>query len=193
MTEKYSAQGSQDEAKQKVGEAADKAKQKAGETADQAKQKFGEAAQEAKSRAGEVRETVKAQAQGARDRVEAEAEKGFEQGKGQVMSQVSNVAQAFRKTSEQLREEDQGDLAGYTERIAEQVEKVSGYLEGKGMRGAVSDLETLARRRPGLFVGGALVVGLVAARFLRSSSTHGRSQDTYGQASSQDYRQNPYR
>ena len=189
MTDKFSAQGSQDEAKQKVGEAADQAKQKAGEVADQAKQKLGEAAQEAKSRAGEVTETVKAQAQEARARVEAEAEKGFEQGKGQVMNQVSSVAQAFRKTSEQLRSEDQGDLAGYTERIAEQVEKVSGYLEGKGMRGAMSDLETFARQRPGVFVGGALVVGLVAARFLRSSSASSGSQDTYAQASSQ----NPYR
>ena len=184
MTDKYSAQGSQDEAKQKVGEAADQAKQKTGDAADQAKQKLGEAAQEAKGRAGEVRETVKAQAQEARDRVQAEAEKGFEQGKNQVMSQVNSVAQAFRKTSEQLREEDQGDLAGYTERIAEQVEKVSGYLEGKGMRGAVGDLETFARQRPGVFVGGALVVGLVAARFLRSSSP-----DT----SRDSYRQDPYR
>lgn len=179
MTDKYSAQQPQDEAKQKLGEAADAAKQKTGEAASAAKQKLGEAAQEMKGRAGEVRETVKAQAQEARNRVQAEAEKGFEQSKGQVITQVSSVAHAFRKTSEQLREEDQGDLAGYTERIAEQVEKVSGYLEGKGLRGAMSDLETFARQRPSLFVGGALMVGLVAARFLRSSSTGDAVQDPY--------------
>lgn len=182
VTDKHSAQGSVDEAKQKAGEAADKAKQQTGEAADKAKQKAGEVTQEAKNRAGEVKDKIMAQAQEAKTRVQAEAEKGFEQGKSRVVSQVSSVAQAFRKTSEQLREEDQGDLAGYTERIAEQVEKMSGYLEGKGLRGAMDDLETLARQRPGLFVGGALVVGLVAARFLRSSSPDGSgdaAQDPY--------------
>jgi len=171
VTDKHSAQESVDEAKQKAGEAADKAKQKVGEVT-----------QEAKNRAGEVKDKVMAQAQEAKTRAQAEAEKGFEQGKSRVVSQVSSVAHAFRKTSEQLREEDQEDLAGYTERIAEQVEKVSDYLEGKGLRGAMDDLETLARQRPSLFVGGALVVGLVAARFLRSSSPEGSgnaAQDPY--------------
>ncbi len=164
MTDNHSAQAKADEAKQE-------AKEKLEGAAENVKQKAGEAAQEVKDRAGEVRDRVKAQAQEARGRVEAEAERGFEQGKGRVISQVSSVAQAFRKTSEQLREEDQVDLAGYTERIAEQVERVSDYLEGKGLRGVAGDLETFARQRPSLFVGGALVVGLVAARFLRSSNT----------------------
>lgn len=106
MTDNHSAQAKADEAKQE-------AKEKVEGAAENVKQKAGEAAQEAKDRAGEVRDRVKAQAQEARGRVEAEAEKGFEQGKGQVISQVSSVAQAFRKTSEQLREEDQADLAGW--------------------------------------------------------------------------------
>ncbi len=114
---------------------------------------------------GKVREG----AQNARERVQAEAERGFQQGKNRVVTQVSGVAQAFRKTSEQLRAEDQSDLAGYTDRIADGVERVSDYLDDKGLRGAVSDLEGFARQRPAIFVGGALAVGLLAARFLRAS------------------------
>lgn len=136
-----------------------------------AKDKAHEAQEQLAERAGEAKNKVQAQINEAKKEAGARAERGFEQGKGQVVTQISSVAQAFRKTSEQLRSEDQNDLAGYTERIADQVERVSNYIEGKGLRGVAGDLETLARQRPGLFVGGALVLGLVAARFLRSGSS----------------------
>ncbi len=173
-------QDTKTDAKKKAEDTAQKTSQKADQAAQDAKQQAGDAADDAKQRAGDVKDRVKAQAQDARARAEAEAQKGFEQGKGRVVSQVSSVAQAFRKTGEQLRDEDQGDLAGYTERIADEVEKVSGYLEGKGLRDVMGDVETFARQRPSLFVGGALVVGLVAARFLRSSgsSSHASNADT---------------
>lgn len=171
------ADDAKSEARKNAEDTAEKASQKADQTAQDAKQYASETAQDAKDRAGDIKDKVKAQAQDARDRAQAEAAKGFEQGKGRVVSQVSSVAQAFRKTGEQLRDEDQGDLAGYTERIADEVEKVSGYLEGKGLRDVMGDVETFARQRPSLFVGGALALGLVAARFLRASSTHA-SADT---------------
>ncbi len=171
------ADDAKSETRKNAEDAAEKTSQKADQTAQDAKQHASETAQDAKDRAGDIKDKVKAQAQDARDRAQAEAAKGFEQGKGRVVSQVSSVAQAFRKTGEQLRDEDQGDLAGYTERIADEVEKVSGYLEGKGLRDVMGDVETFARQRPSLFVGGALALGLVAARFLRSSSTHA-SADT---------------
>lgn len=151
---------------QKAGQAAQDAQARAGETAQNVKDKVSGAAQDA-------RERVKSGAKDARDRAQAEAEQGFERGKGRVAERVSSVAHAFRKTGEQLREEEQGDLAGYTDRVAEQVERVSGYLEGKGLRDVLDDVSAFARRQPGLFVGGALVAGLVAARFLRSSTHHG--------------------
>ena len=176
------------DAKKKAEDTAQKASQKADQAAHEAKQRAGDAADDAKARAGDIKDKVKAQAQDAKARAEAEAKKGFEQGKGRVVSQVSSVAQAFRKTGEQLRDEDHGDLAGYTERIADEVEKVSGYLEGKGLRDVMGDVETFARQRPSLFVGGALVVGLVAARFLRSSSAHTSDADSAGTDSYGPYR-----
>ena len=173
---KHKAEDTAKKVSQKAEQEAKDAKQHADDAAKDAKAQAQDAAQEAKHRAGDVKDQVKAQAQDARHRAEDAAKKGFEQGKGRVASQVNSVAQAFRKTGEQLRDEDQGDLAGYTERIADQVEKVSGYLEGKDLRAVIGDVETFARQRPGLFVGGALVVGLAAARFLRSSSSHSDAQ-----------------
>lgn len=152
-------------------QAKDDAKETAKNTANESKDRAQDVKDEVTDRARDVKDKVGAQAEEAKKQAGEQAKQGFDQGKGQVVSQISSVAQAFRKTSEQLREEDQGDLAGYTERIAEQVERVSDYLEGKGLRGVAGDLETLARQRPGLFVGGALVVGLVAARFLRSGNS----------------------
>ena len=174
--------GSTQSAGQKAEETAQHAQARAGEAAQDVKAKVGEAAQEARSRAegvkDKVKEQVKEQAGEARERVQAEAERSFERGKGRVAERVSSVAHAFRKTGEQLREEEQEDLAGYTDRIAEQVERVSSYLEGKGLRDVLDDVSAFAQRQPGLFVGGALVAGLVAARFLRSSG-HSSSDDTY--------------
>ena len=44
------------------------------------------------------------------------------------------------------------------------------------------DLENLARRQPALMIGGALVLGLIGARFLKSSERRGYRQieDRYG-------------
>jgi hypothetical protein len=43
------------------------------------------------------------------------------------------------------------------------------------------DLENLARRQPALMIGGALVLGLIGARFLKSSERRGTRQFGDGQ------------
>lgn len=163
------------EVKEKTAAAAQKTRRKATTAAKRttrsAKKQTEKVTDEAKASAGNLGSKVREGAQSAKERVQSEAEREFQKGKNRVVTQVSSVAGAFRKTSEQLRQEDQADLAGYTDRIADGVERVSDYLDDKGLRGAVSDLEGFARQRPGLFVGGALAVGLVAARFLRASGT----------------------
>jgi hypothetical protein len=58
----------------------------------------------------------------------------------------------------------------YTESLSEQVEKISGYLERQDLRGLMSDLEGFARRNPAIFLGGAFALGILAARFLKSSN-----------------------
>lgn len=58
----------------------------------------------------------------------------------------------------------------YTESLSQQVEKLSGYLERQDLRGLMSDLEGFARRNPAVFLGGAFALGILAARFLKSST-----------------------
>jgi hypothetical protein len=65
------------------------------------------------------------------------------------------------------------------------VDQVANYLRDKDARAMRTDLENLARRQPALVLGGALILGLMGARFLKSSqrerSFRGESE-RYGRA-----------
>src|SRR5919107_1940586 len=95
--------------------------------------------------------------------------------KGQFADQFGTMADALRRTTEHLRSEDQQRIAGITDTVARQVEQVAGYLRNKDARAMRQDLENLARRQPALMIGGALVLGLIGARFFKSSERRGVS------------------
>ena len=87
---------------------------------------------------------------------------------------LSSVADSIRQVGETLREnEDQtpivGKAAEYGDTLAKQIEKVSGYFEHNDVRTMVRDVEKYARRNPAVFIGAALAVGFLAARFLKST------------------------
>lgn len=134
-------------------------------------------------------------AAGARDKVSQVADTAKEQVSGvasqakeQVSSQVSGqkdrladglggVASALRQTGQQLRANDQQGFTGYIDQAADQVERLSGYLRGNDLDRLMHDAEQLARRQPALFLSGAFFLGLLGARFLKSS----RPAPPYGQ------------
>jgi len=89
--------------------------------------------------------------------------------KGQLADQVGAVADALRRTTENLRSEDQGRIAGLTDTLARQIDQVANYLRGKDAAAMRQDLENMARRQPAVAIGGALLLGLIGARFLKSS------------------------
>lgn len=83
---------------------------------------------------------------------------------------IASVAQAIRQSTARLRDERHDSIAEYVDRGAEQLERLSGYLQQKDAAELWSDAQRFARRRPAVFIGSAFVAGLVAARFLKSSS-----------------------
>ena len=101
--------------------------------------------------------------------------------KAQLADQLGGLASAFQRTTEQLRQEDRTTVAGLTEAVARQADQAANYLRQADVRAARQDLERLARRRPTLVLGGALALGLVAARFLKSSKRV-RQGDSYAGA-----------
>lgn len=117
----------------------------------------------------EVKDQVVGQAKHTLQQARDRASSSLGEGKGQLAEQVGSVAEALRRTTEHLRSEDQQRIAGLTETMARQVDHVANYLRNKDARAMRQDLENLARRQPAIMLGGALVLGLIGARFLKSS------------------------
>lgn len=88
--------------------------------------------------------------------------------KDDAASRVASVATALRETGKNMTG-DTNALQGYTNQAADQVERLSTYVRSRTIGDLISDVEGFARREPAIFVGGAFALGLIAARFLKSS------------------------
>jgi hypothetical protein len=117
----------------------------------------------------EVKNQVVDQAKHTIQQARERAGSSLGESKGQFAAQIGAVAQALRRTTQHLRSEDQSRIAGLTESVARQLDQASNYLRNKDAAAMRNDLENLARRQPAIAIGGALVLGLIGARFLRSS------------------------
>ena len=96
--------------------------------------------------------------------------------KTDLASGLTSVADTIRQVSSTLRETDEqtgvtDTAAKYSDSLAKQIEQISGYFEHNDVRAMVSDVERFACRNPAVFIGGAFALGLLAARFLKSSGS----------------------
>jgi hypothetical protein len=95
--------------------------------------------------------------------------------KNRGIDALGSVAQAVRSTTGRLRQEKHDTIAGYAEQAAGHIEQWSQRLREKDIDQLVGDVHRLVRRQPGVFIGSAFTLGLLAARFVKSS----RPQNTY--------------
>jgi hypothetical protein len=98
------------------------------------------------------------------------AERQLTSGKERAAEAIGHFAEALRETGGQLGAKEMPAIEDYLDRAATQVESLSRYLQRKKLGQVVGDVESFARREPVLFVGSALVVGLLGGRFLKSSA-----------------------
>lgn len=122
----------------------------------------------------EVKDQVVGQAKSTLQQARDRASTSLGESKSQFADQFGTIAEALRRTTEHLRSEDQQRIAGFTDTVARQVDRVADYLRNKDARAMRADLENLARRQPALVFGGALVLGLIGARFFKSSQRERR-------------------
>jgi hypothetical protein len=142
-------------------QATEQAKQQSPE---QAKQQSQQLARQARQQAGEL------------------TNRGSERVKSQLANQKHEASQrlmpiktALQETAQQLRKQDQGSVAQYADKAADQVERFSGYLRETDVDQLLDEARNFARSRPALFLGGAAALGLFGTRFLKSSSQDGGS------------------
>ena len=61
-------------------------------------------------------------------------------------------------------------IARYADQASDQVERFSGHLRETSVEEITDEVRGFARRRPGLFLGSAALLGFLGTRFLKSSS-----------------------
>lgn len=95
----------------------------------------------------------------------------------QAETQVQRLAQGLHRLGDEAqalaegRPQEAHTLRDYVEKTSVKLDEIAEGLESKGAEGLLEDLQTLARRRPGAFLLGAGVAGLVVGRLVRSAST----------------------
>jgi len=92
-----------------------------------------------------------------------------------LASGLSSVAESVRQVGQNLKGPNAQDgIAKYTveysDTAAHKIEQVANYFERKDVKEMFRDVEDFARKNPAAFIGGAFVLGIIAARFLKSSS-----------------------
>jgi vacuolar-type H+-ATPase subunit H len=157
---------------QQTGETA---KDQASATADQARQAAGQvtstAAEQAKVVAGEARQQATTVIDDLRSRVVKEAE-----------GQARRAAGTLRQWSDDVagladRAQSDSPARSLAAQAADRGHQAADYLEKQGVEGVVSHLRDFARRRPGAFLGGAVLAGLAAGRLAKAA---GKAQQSSG-------------
>jgi uncharacterized phage infection (PIP) family protein YhgE len=134
---------------------ADNLKTGASQAFEQAKEKVSEAG-------GKAAETAKGQLSDRKD---------------QVADGIDTVASALRRTGDQLRSEDTGFVGDYVNKAADAVSNISQHLRENDLDQLMRETEDFARREPTIFLGSAFALGVIAARFLKSSSDRRYSEN----------------
>ena len=91
---------------------------------------------------------------------------------------LGSMVTALRESSRQL-EGQNATMASYVNGAASQLDRFSQRIRDRDVHEMVREVEQFARQRPALFIGSAFSVGLLAARFLKSSGTEGAEPSTF--------------
>jgi hypothetical protein len=117
------------------------------------------------------------------DRVRERAGEQLTNQKNRATEGIGTIAHAVRNTTQELREHQHETIAEYVTSAADQLERLAARLRNKDAGELFRDAQNLARRQPVMFVGSAFVLGLLGARFLKSSppySSHGGNWQRQG-------------
>jgi hypothetical protein len=140
----------------------------------QASSKVQEATSVAQEKVSEVREQGSARL---RDQ--------FDQRSTQAGSQMRSLAEALRRSGNDLQSEGNSGAAQLPNQAADRLERLGNYLEEVSGDDVMRDIESFARRRPWMLAGFGLLAGVAAARFMKASSEQ-RYHD-YGRTNQHGY------
>lgn len=101
--------------------------------------------------------------------VASQAKSAVAAGKNRAVDALSGVAQSLQTSAKQMRDQQQNGVGHYVDRAGQQVQQVADYLKNNDAGQIADQTEEFARRKPAVFLAGAFAIGLLGARFLKSS------------------------
>jgi ElaB/YqjD/DUF883 family membrane-anchored ribosome-binding protein len=120
------------------------------------------------------------------DAARSAAESLLEEQKRQVADRVSGVAKALHSAANSLEDSQNTLIARYVEQAAAQVADVSRMVRDRRWNEIAAETEDFARRRPTLFVAGAVAAGLLVGRLLWAATDGERGMSTNGERGRSD-------
>lgn len=119
--------------------------------------------------------------------VKSHAASYFDRQKQTLASVIQDVTDATRHCASELEQKNHPTAGEYTGVLAGQMDNLAHTLREKDLNAILSQAQDFARRRPALFLGGALALGFAAMRFLKSSSQiSGQNRETPSGGSSEE-------
>jgi hypothetical protein len=150
----------------------------AGRVADTAKSEVSNVAStatdSARDVAAEASDQVKVVASEAKQQLDRLVTEGRSEVRQQAEQRTAQAAGQLRTVSEQIRAlaegrpEAAGQLVGYARDAQNQLRRLAARMEQGGPQGIADDVTRFARRRPGMFLAGAVGVGFVVGRLVRA-------------------------
>jgi ElaB/YqjD/DUF883 family membrane-anchored ribosome-binding protein len=131
-----------------------------------------------KGRISNLAQSAKDQASAAVAPIRENARSVVEEQKERGASRIDGLAQAIHGAANEL-DAEVPQAATYVHAAAEQLERASGLLRDNSVEDLVRKATDLAEERPVVFVAGAMAIGFVLARLLRSTPAgHDVEDDT---------------
>lgn len=133
-----------------------------------------------KERVGEGAEQVQQKASEAKVKTREQLRRQVDSRSTQAGEQMTKTGSALRQTAQELRGEQQEQQAKILEGVAERTDRFGRYLTETDGDRMLRDVERMARQRPWLVVGSGALVGFLAARFTKASSSRRYEADGNG-------------
>ena len=127
-----------------------------------------------------IRENATRGAQNLIDRAEQQARSKINATQKDVGLTLSSVASTLMSSSTQLRDEQQNAAGEYVGKAAEQIDRLARYIQNADPNEVADNVRNFARQRPAVFIGAAFALGVIGARFLKSSRRDVRYDDRSG-------------
>jgi hypothetical protein len=155
------------------------AAEQAGELRNTVQEHAGEVANAAKDQAGQVARTARNETQEVVDRTRRAVEAEARQRTDKLATSMRSMGDGLQALAEG-RPQDAGPVAGYARDAASRVGDIAQRLEDRGYDGLIQDVSGFARRRPGVFLASAGLLGFVVGRVVRSGGASGSPSGSSG-------------